>query len=81
MLTSHPLSKEFPELLETMQQLKTTNGHFSNLLDKYEQLDAEILKIEEQLETPADSYAEDLKKQRVQLKDELYHMLKEAAAA
>lgn len=70
------LNEEFPELKDKIHQLKLNNHHFSKLYEKYQALDNEIYRIEEEIETPSDAYTEDLKKQRLKLKDELYALLK-----
>ena len=76
----HSLVNEFPEHKDQIHELKTSNRHFAKLFDEYENLDKEIYRIEEQIETPSDEYTEGLKKQRLALKDQLYAMLKEAAS-
>ena len=55
------------------------NRYHTGLLIAYrlDVLDAEILKIEQNLETVSDAYAEELKMKRVHLKDQLYKMLQE----
>lgn len=74
----HHLAQEFPEYKDKIHELKTHDPAFAELLDKYDALDDEIYRIEEQIETPSDEYTEELKVQRVQLKDQLYSMLKDA---
>lgn len=75
---SHDLVHEFPEYREKIHELKMTNGHFSTLFDEYHNVNTEVLRIEDN-EPTSDAYAETLKKKRLALKDELFHMLKEAA--
>ena len=75
-LSHHPLVQEFPEYQETIQRLQAQDPHFAKLLERYEQLDDEVYRIESG-ETPADDMRlEELKKERVHLKDTLYQMLK-----
>ena len=75
---SHDLQQEFPDLSARVHQLKTGNHHFARRLDEYNGLDKDIVKIEEGLVPMGDFGLEDLKKKRLLLKDELYHMLKSA---
>ena len=56
--------------------MKTNNEHFSKLYDEYQEVDKEIFRIEEEIETPSDEYTEELKMRRLNLKDELYALLK-----
>jgi len=71
----HDLSREFPEFKERIHELKQTDRHFSRLYDEYQDIDKEIFRIEEEIETPSDQYTEELKKNRLRLKDELYTIL------
>lgn len=54
------------------------DAHFAKQFDAYNALDREILRIEEGVENAGDADLENLKKQRLALKDELYTMLKAA---
>lgn len=71
----HDLIHELPEYRERIHQLKTTDAHFARLFDQYHEVDREVHRIEQGIETPSDTYTEDLKKQRLHLKDQLYAML------
>jgi uncharacterized protein YdcH (DUF465 family) len=72
----HHLLNEFPELKDRIHELKVSDEHFARLYEEYNNLDDEILRIEEGVETPSDEYTEKLKMRRVELKDKLYAMLK-----
>lgn len=74
----HTLAHEFPEYKERIHELKLHNNHFGSLLDKYDAVDKEVFRIEEQIETTSDEYLEELKLKRLRLKDELYALLKNA---
>ena len=74
----HHLLQEFPEYKDKIHELKVSNPAFADLIDKYNAVDDEIYRIEEQIETPSDEYTEGLKKQRLQLKDKLFQMLQQA---
>jgi hypothetical protein len=71
----HDLAQEFPGLKQRIHELKLTSPEFNQLYAEYRELDKAIYRIEEEIETPSDSYTEDLKKKRVRLKDKLYAML------
>ncbi len=73
----HDLVHELPEYRDKIHAMKTSNAHFSKLFDEYHELDHEIRRIEQEIETPSDEYTEELKKKRLSLKDELLAMLKE----
>lgn len=74
-LQHHSLALEFPDYKDTIHRLKTTDTHFRRLLETYESLSKTIENIETTV-TPADTHhEEDLKRQRVHLKDQLYQQL------
>lgn len=72
----HDLVHELPEYKDRIHELKMDNPHFSRLFDEYHDLDNEIRRIEEGIETTSDDYLEELKKKRLQHKDELFNMIK-----
>ena len=78
-LKEHSFSHSFPEFSEQFNQLKTHNGHFASLSDKFEALDHTIHRLESGTESYTDEQLEILKKQRLALKNELFTLLKKAA--
>ena len=74
----HELADEFPEYKDRLHDLKVSNKHFANLADTYHTLNREIHRIEAGIENVTDDHAEDLKKQRLALKDEIFEMLRAA---
>lgn len=79
-IEKHNLHHEFPEYDQQIHDLKMNDRHFARLFDEYDTLDKEIHRIEEEIEAASDQRLEDLKVQRVRLKDELYGMLQKAAS-
>ena len=69
------LAHEFPELRQRVHDLKEGNAEFRTLYTRYQELDNEIHRIEQEIETPSDAYTDELKRQRAHLKDRLYGML------
>jgi uncharacterized protein len=78
-LQQHDLAHEFPEHKDTIRALKTSNAHFSKLFDEYHVINREVIRIEQNIEPVTDEYAENKKKQRLLLKDQLYALLAKAA--
>ncbi|MFL9896142.1 YdcH family protein [Paraburkholderia sp. RL17-383-BIF-A] len=71
----------FPEFRDLISRLKTEDAHFSRLFDRHNELDHQISNMEAGV-TPSDNPAiETLKKEKLQLKDQLYAVLKKASAA
>lgn len=71
----HDLEQDFPEMKDAITVLKTGNAHFSRLYATYNRLTGKVEDLEEHDMPVSDFTLEDMKKQRVKLKDELYHML------
>jgi len=71
----HELADEFPEHQEQLHDLKVSNAHFGRLADRYHTINREIHRIEAGIENVSDEHAENLKKQRLALKDEIFEML------
>ena len=72
----HDLIHEFPEYKDRIHELKTSNTHFAKLFDEYHEIEHEVRRIEENIETTSDEYLEEQKKKRLYLKDQLFAMLK-----
>ncbi len=76
----HPLAAEFPEFKEKIHALKMTNAHFAKLFDEYHDADKAVLRAENGVEHLADAALENLKKIRINLKDQLFQILQTASA-
>jgi len=72
----HDLHHEFPELTDEIHHLKMNDNHFARLFREYHEVDHEVHRIEQGVENTSDEYLEGRKKQRLNLKDELFSMLK-----
>lgn len=70
----------FPEYRELITQLKTTDHHFTRLFDQHNALDQKIKNKENHLEPGTPDEIENLKKEKLHLKDQLYTILKKASA-
>jgi uncharacterized protein len=75
----HELHEEFPEAGDALHRLKVENAHFARLADEYHQVNREIHRIEAEVEAATDERAENLKKRRLALKDEIAGLLRTAA--
>ena len=70
----------FPEYRDLITQLKTTDRHFLNVFEKHNELDQKIKNMESGIEPGTSLDIESLKKEKLMLKDELYQILRKAAA-
>ena len=71
----HDLYQDFPEMKDAIDVLKSGNAHFARLFATYSRLTGKVEDLEEHDMPVADFTLEDMKKQRVKLKDELYHLM------
>ena len=71
----HDLHHDFPELSDAIHALKVGNAHFAKLFATYHRLTGSVENLEEHDMPVSDFTMEDMKKERVRLKDQLYHML------
>ena len=60
---------------DAIHVLRESNAHFTRLFDSYHRLTGRVEDLETHDMPVADFTLEDMKKQRVRLKDEFYHML------
>ncbi|MCB1425511.1 MAG: YdcH family protein [Zhengella sp.] len=71
----HELAEEFPEHTEKMHEMKSSNAHFAKLFEEYHDINRAIHRAETNVEPTDDFHMEDMRKQRLRLKDEIYGML------
>ena len=73
--TPHELAEEFPEFVSKIHDLKQKDAHFARLADEYHTTNREIHRVETGIEPASQVREEDLRKQRLRLKDEIARML------
>lgn len=74
----HDLLHELPEHRATIHELKTGNAHFARLFEQYHDLDRSVRNAEDRVAATTEEHEEQLKRQRLALKDQLYAMILEA---
>ncbi len=75
-LQAHDLHSEFPEHAQAIRDLKMSNQHFAKLFASYDEVNKQIRGVElEAMRAISEDALEDLNKQRLHLKDQLYEML------
>ncbi len=74
-LLNHDLAHEFPHHLEKMRKLKVSDAHFAKLFAEYDEDNHAIAKYELGVAVISDGALEDLKKNRLRVKDEIYQRL------
>lgn len=68
----------FPEFRDLIQELRDNNPHFSKIFEDHEQLDREISQLELNPVHQINDDIEALKRKKLRLKDEMYHLLRNA---
>ena len=68
----------FPEYRDLISRLKGHDVHFTRLFDKHNDLDQRIKNMEALIQPSTQPEIENLKKEKLLLKDQLYVILKKA---
>ncbi|MDO6618336.1 MULTISPECIES: YdcH family protein [unclassified Shewanella] len=72
---NHSLRNEFPDHIDTITSLISSNVDFAEIMKKYDALDKQIRDLEMRDSPIADESIHELKQQRVVMKDALYHQI------
>ena len=73
--TPHELAEEFPDKVARIHDLKESDAHFRKLFDAYHEVNRAIHRAETNVEPTDQFHEEDMRKQRMRLKDEIARML------
>jgi uncharacterized protein YdcH (DUF465 family) len=76
--TPHELAEEFPELADQMAALRQSDAHFAKLSDRYHTVNRALHRAETDVEPTSDAHMNDIRKERMGLKDEIYAYVKKA---
>jgi hypothetical protein len=69
----------FPEYRDLISRLKTEDDHFARLFHRHNELDQQIINMETGVLPANDVSIENLKKEKLQIKDSLYQILRKAS--
>jgi len=73
--TPHELSEEFPDKVEKMHELRSSNAHFAKLADEYHEVNRAVHRAETNVEPMEDLAEGELRKKRAMLKDQIWAIL------
>lgn len=73
--TPNELADEFPDMVDRMSELKQTDAHFAKLFDDYHEINRQVHRAETLVEPTDDAHENEMRKQRLALKDEIWKML------
>ncbi|PTW57651.1 hypothetical protein C8N35_110130 [Breoghania corrubedonensis] len=76
----HELQEEFPEAAQVLHQLKMSDPRLESLCERYGTVNHDIHLIESEITPASDAATEDLKKERLALKDDIAEVLRKAGA-
>ena len=71
----HELPEEFPDKIQAMHDLKMSDAHFQRLAEEYHELNRQIHRVETGVEPTSEQFETELRKKRLQLKDEIASIL------
>ena len=78
--TPHELAEEFPDHVQAMHDLKTSDAHFARLMDEYHEINRAVHRAETDIEPTDDLHMGEMRKQRLALKDQIWAALQKASA-
>ena len=78
--TPHELAEDFPGLHDDIAMLKAGNAHFARLVEEYHVVNRAVHRAETLVEPTDDAHEQDLRRQRMRLKDQIASMLAAASA-
>ena len=77
--TPHELAEDFPGEGDRISALRQTDAHFARLVEEYHTVNRAVHRAETRTEPMTDAAEDDLRRQRMTLKDEIRRMLDTAA--
>ena len=76
--TPHELHEEFPEKAEAIRALKAKDAHFARLVEEYHETNRAVHAAETLTQPTDDAHETELRRKRMQLKDEIWQALQSA---
>ena len=76
--TPHELAEDFPDQVDKIHELKTSDAHFAKLMDEYHEINRTVHRAETGVEPVEDLVEGEMRKKRMVLKDEIASMLAKA---
>jgi uncharacterized protein len=76
--TPHDLHEEFPDQIDVLHDLKTSDAHFAKLCDDYHDINRAIHRAETDVEPTDDAHMITMRKTRLGLKDAIAAALRAA---
>jgi uncharacterized protein YdcH (DUF465 family) len=74
----HELAEDFPEFKDKIHQIKAEDKHFDRITEEYHKVNREIHRLETRVEAATEEHEQQLRRQRMALKDEILFTLNKA---
>lgn len=69
--TPHELAEEFPDKVDAIHDLKTSDTHFAGIADRYHEVNRAVHRAETNVEPTDDLHMAEMRKERLMLKDQI----------
>ena len=79
--TPHDLADDFPGQAALISSLRQRDAHFARLVERYAEVNEAVYRAESGLEPLSDEHETSLRRERMQLKDEIARALRAAVPA
>lgn len=76
--TPHELAEEFPDDAGRISTLKQSDAHFARLVEDYHEVNRAVHRAETHVEPVGEAHEAELRRRRMQLKDEIFRRLQTA---
>jgi uncharacterized protein YdcH (DUF465 family) len=77
--TPHELHEEFPAHVALMSTLKAADAEFAQMMEAYHKVNRAVHRAETDVEPTDDANLEQMRRQRMRLKDQIWSVLSTAA--
>lgn len=77
--TPHELPEEFPQQVEKMAELRQSDKHFAKLSESYHTVNRAIHRAETDVEPTSDDHMQQMRRERLALKDQIAVYLRDNA--
>ena len=78
--TPHELAEEFPDATDAIHDLKMSDAHFARLAEEYHTVNRAIHRAETMVEPTSEAHEQEMRRERMRLKDEIARILRDHAA-
>ncbi len=78
--TPHQLTEDFPDHADLIARLRAEHPHFAKLVRDYADINEQVHLAESMVHPTSSDHEDDLRSQRVRIKDQIWHLIQSANA-